>query len=334
MRRINSNRNLLFEGTKSFYFLDSGGSHDSDIGLYPYMFSEDVHNSVLPISQHYSKRKNYSIVLNPPDKRIEELLLKIFVSQEGYQHSNMTEAIGDFVQEIAGLLAYWGSIYFEVNPSIKQNSNSTSDSMFAPFRLLRIHGRILKVFSSYLQIIPKQFWSESKRPFELIPSKSIWEVTIPQVLGGRKKHNQMMKSLRFASMTIPEFVNDQMSKEIKNNEPKQNLGLPEFSFNEFHQIQKLAIAGESAIWGWPIRFSLRDDTLEFYQVYRQIKFAQSMAILREYILTRLNDLILSQGLSSMLYYNDLPSYSDLKKIEIDWINGKISLEDALSSFQL
>lgn len=316
------------------FFYGPVDSHDSEMGLYPHMFSEDVHNSVLPISQHYSKRKNYSILLDPPDKNIEELLIKIFVSQDGYEPTNLTEAIGEFILDTAGLLAYWGSVYYEIIPAFETEKNDNSDPTKIPFRLIRIPGRVMKLLRSYLQIIPKKYLAEGKWPFVFIPSQSIWDLSVPQVLGGRKKHSQMMKSLRFASLTIPEFVNNQMTNQVDKNEFKQNLGLPEFSFSEFHQIQKLAIASESALWGWPIRFSLADETLEFYQVFRQVKFAQTMAILREYILTRLNDLINNQISTSMLYFNDLPTYADLKKIEMDWINGKISLEDVHSSIQL
>ena len=144
----------------------------------------------------------------------------------------------------------------------------------------------------------------------------------------------MMNSLRFAGLTIPEFVSNRMSQYIENKEFTQNLGLPEFSFSEFHQIQKLAIATESSLWGWPIRNLLREETLEFYQIYRQIKFSQTLGILREYILARINDLIEQKLSTSKLCFNDLPSYSDLRKIELDLIDGKISLEDAYSLAQI
>lgn len=334
MPTITRNTYLSYEERKSLNYTDSGHSEDLRFGMYPHMLFEDIHNSVLPLSQHYSKRKNYSILLNPPDRNLEEILITIFVSRDGYREHNLTDAIGGFISDNAGLLAHWGFVDYEINPTIEIDKKGSRDPHVESFRLLRIPGKILKLGNVVIQLIPKRYWTERKQLFISFPSKSVWILTIPSILGGIKKHRQMMKSLRFSGLTVPEFVTNRMSQYIENNEFTQNLGLPEFSFSEFHQIQKLAIATESSLWGWPIRNLLREETLEFYQIYRQIKFSQTLGILREYILARINDLIEQKLSTSKLCFNDLPSYSDLRKIESDLIEGKISLEDAYSSIQL
>ncbi len=334
MAKIKRDTSISYEKRITLSFSNSSYSDELHFGMYPYMFFEDIRNSVLPLSQSYSKRKNYSIKLNPSDSNLEELLITIFTSRNGYRKHSLTDAIGEFITETAGLLAYWGYVYYEINPAVDVGKNGSQDPRDELFRLLRIPGKILKLRNTYVQFIPKRHRAERKVLFISIPLKSVWALSIPNVLGGTKKHRQMMNSLRFAGLTIPEFVSNRMSQYIKDREFTQSLGLTEFNFSKFHQIQKLAIATESSLWGWPIRDLLREETLEFYQIYRQIKFSQTLCILREYILARINDLIKQKLSTSMLLFNDLPNYSDLRKIEVDWIDGKISLEDAYSSIQL
>ena len=331
---IKRNTSLSYEKRRSLNFTDSGYSDDLQLRMYPHMLFDDIHNSVLPISQSYSKRKNYSVQLNPPNINLEELLITIFISRDGYRKHSLTDAIGDFISDTAGLLAYWGYVYYEINPAIEVENEGLGETRLNLFRLLRMPGKVLKFRNAYIQFIPKRIRAESKLLFKIIPSKSVWGLSTPSNLGGTKKHRQMMRSLRFAGLTIPEFVTNRMSQNIENKDFTQNLGLPEFSFSEFHQIQKLAIANESSLWEWPVRNLLREETLEFYQIYRQIKFSQAMCILREYILARINDLIEQKLSTSKLYFTDLPNYLDLRKIEVDLIDGRISLEDAYSSIQL
>lgn len=331
---IKRNTSLSYEKRKSLNFTDSRYRDDLHLGMYPHMLFEDIRNSVLPLSRSYSKRKNYSIQLNPPNSNLEDLLITIFISRDGYRKHNLTDAIGEFISDTAGLLAYWGYIHYEITPAIEVEKNGLGGSRFNLFRLLRIPGKIIKFGNWYIQLIPRRLWAENKQLINIIPTESVWVLSIPSNLGGTKKHRQMMNSLRFAGLTVPEFVTNRMSQYIVTKEFTQNLGLPEFSFSEFNQIQKLAIASESSIWGWPIRNLIREETLEFYQIYRQIKFSQTLCILREYILARINDLIKQKLSTSELSFNDLPNYSDLRKIEADWIDGRISLEDAYLSIEL
>ena len=314
MSVINRKIPLSHQTRKSFDY-DLTYSQETQDWLYTHMLFEDIHNSVLPLGQSYSKRKNYAIVLDPPERKIEELLIKIFVSRDGYVKHNLTDAIGSFISDTAGLLAYWGFRCYEINRVVEPNNDDSSGSHKVPFRLLHIPSKVYKFLNVYIQIVPTRFWPENKKPIISIPSRSVWLLAIPSILGGGKKHYQIMRSLRLASLTVPEFVTNQMNQLAEKKEFKQDLGLPEFSFSEFHQIQKLAIAAESSLWGWPIRNLLREDTLEFYQIFRQIKFAQTKAILREYILARINDLINQELSSSKLCFKDLPNYSELKKIE-------------------
>lgn len=331
---MNNYSSQVFENRKSFYSVDLEPSSKFQSEMYLHMFYEDIHNSILPLSQDYSKRENYSVQLDPPNNNLEEMLKSIFNSDNFGLSQNVTDSIGNFISETARLLAYRGKIYYEINPAIQIEKSCEDVNKFKLFRLLQIPGNIYKFNKIYIQFIPKKFRSENILPFYIIPSKSIWELSIPNNLGGPKKHRRIMKSLNFAGLTIPEFVSKGMDKNIKNKDFIHNFGLPEFNFGEFNQIQKLAIASETSIWGWPIRNLLMDETLEFYQIYRQIRFSQALSILREYILVKINNLIEQRLSTSKLFFTDLLNYLDLKKIELDLIDGKISFEEAYSLIQI
>jgi len=62
MPTINRNTSLSYEERKSLNYTDSGHSEDLRFGMYPHMLFEDIHNSVLPLSQHYSKEKLFHLI--------------------------------------------------------------------------------------------------------------------------------------------------------------------------------------------------------------------------------------------------------------------------------
>ena len=78
------------------------------------------------------KEKIIPIRLNPPDRNLEELLITIFVSRDGYRKHNLTDAIGEFISDNAGLLAYWGFVDYEINPTIEIDKNGSGDPHVNP----------------------------------------------------------------------------------------------------------------------------------------------------------------------------------------------------------
>jgi hypothetical protein len=151
------------------------------------------------------------------------------------------------------------------------------------------------------------------------------------MIGGKKTLKHIYKNLRYASMTVPEFISNSMKESITTNEL---LGSSEFSFAKYQEIRELSIAKITSKLGWPARNRFRDNTLEYYQVHRQIIFAKNMALLRNYIVIEMNKLIHNRIGSYAITINGLPNYEDICKIQQDLISAKITLEEAYNKIQL
>lgn len=108
-----------------------------------------------------------------------------------------------------------------------------------------------------------------------------------------------------------------------------STGWKDFSFTDFAKLKYLAMACESAQWGWPARHTWRDETLEYFRVYRHLRFTLAMAILRESILSSMNDLLKQLGFSSSFILKGLPAPADIRNCIAKLAKSEATFEDAM-----
>jgi hypothetical protein len=106
------------------------------------------------------------------------------------------------------------------------------------------------------------------------------------------------------------------------------LEIKDFSFTDFRKLQHLAVACESAQWGWSARDTWRDETLEFFLIYRHLRFALAMAILRESILSSMNDLLRQLGFPSSFVLKGLPTPVEIRDCITKLAKGEATFDDA------
>jgi hypothetical protein len=168
--------------------------------------------------------------------------------------------------------------------------------------------------------VPRPEWPFQKKLAVGLSAANIWTIKLPAQLGNRASHTRFLRALMRQSPTLPGFV----KFDVKDDSSRRD-----FSFNEFHKNGELRIAMETSLWGWPARQLFEKSSLEYYHVYRLLRFSYSMAILREHLLLSINDLLTRINFSSHLSIVGLPTSYDLKdaihKLEL----GNLSFDDAL-----
>ncbi|MDR4496427.1 MAG: hypothetical protein MRK02_00625 [Candidatus Scalindua sp.] len=113
-----------------------------------------------------------------------------------------------------------------------------------------------------------------------LPKNALLFLSIPITFGGVKKFKKLLANLQWISKySYPEFATKDMAQQ------KQTKG---YDFLTYRRNQNVFLAQITKHLGWTARSTLDDEILEFYQIYKLLKFEKSRAILREYILHELN----------------------------------------------
>jgi hypothetical protein len=289
--------------------------------LYGHMFIDDVRLHIMPIGGRSRVRPNFSIDIKPDTPTIRQIMLWAFASRRRYARSDLQKVISDFIVQSASSMVHKGIVRYEITKaewpeeeSVSENIEREAMGNVQLFRPQRIHGIIAGLGFCYLQIVraPRQSEVEIKRV--TIPRSDVWTLRIPKELGGIWKHKRLLKVLVYASKAAPEFFRQDVEK--------------------YHRQQSLAVASETADWGWEVRGLLKEETTEYFQAYRHLRFALSMAILRDYIVDSMNNLLQKVGMSACISIRGLPTQEDIKSYLTDLDEGELTFEDARESVRI
>ncbi|GEM_PF-1244937 len=335
MSRTRADQEPSFTRRSIAYFRsqeDRISRNDPRFSLYGDMFTEDVSLYVMPIRGESRTRPEFSIELVPDSPIALSIITYAFPSGDYYHHYlGVTEAISGFIQENAFTLAYEGVLHYEIakgewpTEAIGPRESENGSRFKEAFRPLYIPGRVIRLANYYLQVVPPAEWARTGRKIIAIPASDVWSLRIPSELGGPRKHRALLKTLVRASTPLPDFVSDAM---------KRLSEIHDFRWGDFRSQQHLAVASESALWGWPARRVWEEDTLEYFHYYRHLRFALSMAILREHIIASMNDLLERIGFPSRLVLKGLPTPSEIKGYIEKLEKGEMTFDDAWKAVEI
>jgi hypothetical protein len=268
------------------------------------MLTEDLHLGIMPIGGR-SKNPQFQVAIEPADSKVEKLIIDGLPTHHG-QPYNLSEAVSDFIEEAAQILAYYGKAYYEIvyyyeNKDTKQPISFTLDSISN----YNIHG----LFGFFWQFLPKksmQYDEEKTSRFIWLPRNRIVQLKLPDVIGGPRTQKLVLKNLAWLSKeTIPKFAMDDMAKQQQQ---------PGYDFMTYRRNRDVYLGKITKHIGWPVRSLLNDQASEFYQLHRYLKFEKTKAILREDILSKLNDVlkIIGEkiGFKAEIKITGLPSPTD------------------------
>lgn len=266
------------------YYIQNRNNSDLETSFYAYMLVEDLHLGIMPIIRR-AENSSFKVELNPPSEEIENLI-KLSLHTHHTEPWDIEEALCDFIDEAAQIIAYYGKAYYEIVYFYTNNKKSKIES----FNIERIHNDNIKdMFGIYWQFIPKTILKERKelqKRLKFLPREDLLVLSIPKTLGGIKNYRNLINKLKWAENVIPEFAIKDMEMQ------KQEKG---YDFLIYEENQENFVAKITSILGWPARLKFSNRSLEFYQLYRYLKFEKSKAILREYILKKINECLLAIG---------------------------------------
>ena len=302
MRRKEAYENEL-NSRKSIHYFTSEHGKERDLltSFYGHMLSEDIHLGIMPIGGR-TKNKLFKVMLKPQNAEIEDLIKNSLPTHYGDPY-DLKEAICDFIDEAAGLLAYYGVAYYEI-------VYYTASEKPTRFELQHISSDNIKdMFSFYWQYVPRvalKYMEEGKR-FIWLPRKRIVKIKFPNIIGGSNMQRKLIYNLAWLSecSVTPKFARDDMKKQ------KQQK---DYDFMVYHKNENIFLAKITQHLGWPARSLINDCASEIYELYRHLKFEKTKAIIRQAILDSLNKTLVNIGkeigFNALIEISGIPSASD------------------------
>jgi len=267
-RENESNRISVRVGSGGYRWI--GHDYRGDI----FMFVQDMYQDIMPFTHVRGKESQFVVRTEPESYALADIIAKA-LSQSGYRHS-LSEALCEFIRKTTHSLFIYGRAAYEIVYERDAKGRITS------FEFMDICPLSLKrIFGSYFQIIP--WWiakhSHVKVGIKRIPNHKMLFIEFPKELGGRRTLKKILKRLSVLGREIiPGFQMEAMKTH-------QNIG---FDIEEYTRTKYLEKAQLTKHLGWHQRKIPDDEILEYYSLYRHLRFSLSQAIIREHILDLIN----------------------------------------------
>lgn len=247
--------------------------HDEYIGDV-FMFVQDMYQGIMPYGRQ-SGSAQYSAQIEPGNHLFETLLAGALSTE---RHSgDLSEAVNELIEHATQSLLFYGKATYEIRCERDEAGAITElnvDLIFAP--------SMRKILGNYWQVIT---WKAArharvKAGILRVPSENVLFIEFPKKLGGRKGLKKIVKELAFISKEVmPEFQMEAMKNQVSSG----------FNFSDFIWNRYLFKGRLTRNFGWNQRKVPDNDMLEYYMLYRRVRFVKSQAVLREHILMRLNE---------------------------------------------
>ena len=269
-----------------------------------FMFTEDV------------RAANFSVAVQAsPDHETHAIaILKSLTDRPESILHRVDSLLGASVEKIARELVFHGRSVHEIVRHEENNGVCLLYS-FTPQRLFRAFGR-------YIQCIPKADRSLWKKAYVVIPDKDIWDIAMPEKLGGCRGYRAMLKGLARFPHVSPSFFLD----ELTNNQRPAHYDTQRYvRESEFFQ------AKVTARWGWNRRDYGQQNRTEFYFFYRTLQFMWAQAFMREHIVREVNRLFCRLGIEAEIVIKGLPTSNEIFAVRQRMCEGDISFNEALDA---
>lgn len=318
-------RDLIhFEPQSIFFHTDSVYSRYQDKTFYAHMFLEDLGTSIIPIGGRRYTGKPFSVSISPFEQQHKTKINLLFPSEfHSYDrlYSTMEETVSGFIEDCAKRLVVRGTQHYEIvpasiNPEMGKENLNLSEPVFV---LINISGRVLKLGGAYIQFIPKNLWKKVNKKFVILPASSVWQVSIPRKIGGTRSVEEILKGLFIAGGKYRAEM-----KILEEGISKKGT----FDVNSYYRNAESYVAWLTRSWGWDIRTSLQRYSLEYYQIYRRIVSAYTLAVFRELIFEDMNSLLSRIGYGCQMKMDGLPASFNISEIFSKLENKEISFKEA------
>jgi len=326
MRRFRADDKPSSQRSRHYYNTRDSGPDTKYTAMYSHMLIEDMHLGIMPIGWQPDRFK-FECRVEPTSPSVEELLKAGFPTHNG-DPRYVTEAICDFVDQATHILTSYGKAFYEIVYTYLDEDKTKING----FKFNHIYNsNIYSWFGLCWQYIPKaardQFVDdgEDKKRFIWLPPNDMFVLSFPRQLGGVRGLRKTIDQLAWVSKeTIPKFSMKDMELQ------KQQPG---YEFSLYRENQDIFVMKLTKDLGWPGRSLSSEKLLEFYQLYRYLRFERAKAILREHIINELNRALIhvgkKVGFSSRIILNNCYSVKDIEGFIFQLIEGKLQFTEIL-----
>jgi hypothetical protein len=255
-------------------------------GHYEHMFHGDLHLGIMPFRRRPSVTgSSIDLTTDPPEAA--DLIASGLPSEHG-RAGEPEDAVNHFIRSAAQLLAWHGRAIYEIVYEYD------ADDKPASFHLVRISDE--SVHNARLFWWQRMEADESTphpeddvahrpawRRFRWAPRRRMLVVEFPPELGGRRAVMRINRDLSIAGAAS---MSDLVVAEMRN--PSAKSG---YDFALHHSRAEMLVARATRGLGWPMRGAADKAMLEYYQLYRYLKFEKTKVIIRDHIVDALNDAV-------------------------------------------
>lgn len=273
--------------------------------FYDHMFTQDIHMGIMPIGGRSERRKEYNVTFLGIDKNID-LATNLCLSLSGHEfrYNSPKEIVADAVGNLASDLSWRGISYYEIINNL--------DDPACPFLHRFTHKNLFSLPGWYLQVIPKKDYPSIKKHLGWIKKTFVWSIKMPSALGGYHGYRKILATLIKTNPLTPKFALNKM---------ELIQSTPGFDFKGYNANIEIMINKLTHKWGWNRRDSSDDKCTEFYSIYKHLSLDLSKAILREHIVSELNNLLKRLEVKCTILIHGLPTSKDILKIRQGLIDG-------------
>ncbi len=280
--------------------------------FYASIFTRDVHTGIMPFRN--GGKYPFKVSLSRKNKNLEKQLSE-FLHIGQFGGWSLEESLWDAVETLSQYLSTFGDVYLEiVHENDKDEAGITGKKLeFLPL------GKVFRLNSNYVQIVPLSDWKRGEKKFYLIPSSRIWQIKLPRKLGTPRQHRRMLKQLNALSEPMPNFA-------LKDG----TLGSSsKYDFTAHHRNKDIAVEQTTSTWGSIRSLSRIKGTTEYYYIVNRLQSSRSQALLREHLLSEINKLLKRLGVKNSVKTEGLKSSSEISEAIKKLEKGTISFSEAL-----
>jgi len=292
--------------------------------LYPHMLIEDVHTGIMPFLR--APGTSCQVRLDPPDAGIEGLLAKAVPSSASwgaYTHRDLTEAVFDFVRDVAWMIMNDGLAFYEVVYVFGETEDQA-----AAFRLCYIPTySVVPKQGALLQEVPVEVAERVGCPLTVkLPQEDIVTFQLPYYV--RQGYWRMMDLLSRASRPVmPKWAMDVSAGLAKG---------PAYDFQNHRRDQEEVVALATRCIGWNARGLVSDAILEYYYLWRYLRFEEFKIRLRDEIVGALNTAVRRAGdrlgFAGAVVLDGFPTLDHIRTARTGLRSGSMAFKEIMDLF--
>jgi hypothetical protein len=290
-------------------------------GYYTYLLNQDLEH-VIPYDVGRDGEREVRVV--GPDANRAMPLIASALSERGYP--SLDDGVRDFVSSTAQHLVLGGPCTYEID--FLYSADEMGDDPPAAFRLELIAPGTFSTLGS----TPIQYVLPTISP--LRDRSGISYVSLdPSTLVTFTLPSDLVSPVR----TMVDFLlaaNREQGKDFALMERSLTESTP-YDFTTHNREKGELFAEVTQPIGWNVRDLFKDNRLEPYSVWRQIRFLEFKVRVRDAILERLNQAIRRVGrkmdFAATIELTGLPTPGDVRTLKEDFRSGRRSLRDLVSS---